>query len=135
MRINISKSKNSEQVYIIHSFRDKNGKSTSKIFKKLGSMDDLLPLHDHDRDKVIAWAKQQAQLATDEFNQQNKSISIPFQPNRLIPLNEQRSFNCGYLFLQSLCSQLRFDNIFRNISPITTRWNKLKYFAFMIGIL
>lgn len=115
MRINISKSKNSEQVYIIHSFRDKNGKSTSKIFKKLGSMDQLLPFHDHDRDKVIAWAKQQAQLATDEFNKQNQSISVPFHPDRLIAMNEQRSFNCGYLFLQSLCSQLRFDNIFRNI--------------------
>ena len=36
MRINISKSKNAEQIYIIHSFRDKNGKNTSKIYKKLG---------------------------------------------------------------------------------------------------
>ena len=76
MRINISKSKNSEQVYIIHSFRDKNGKSTSKIFKKLGSMDQLLPFHDHDRDKVIAWAKQQAQLAMNSINKINPSLFL-----------------------------------------------------------
>ena len=115
MRVSISKSTNAEQVYIIHSFRDRNGKSTSKIFKKLGSMDQLLPLHDNDRDKVIAWAKQQAKLATDSYKKENETISIPFHPNMQIKLNEQRNFNCGYLFLQSLCSDLRFDNICRNI--------------------
>lgn len=115
MRVSISKSTNAEQVYIIHSFRDRNGKSTSKIFKKLGSMDQLLPLHDNDRDKVIAWAKQQAKLATDSYKKENETISIPFHPDMQIKLNEQRNFNCGYLFLQSLCSDLRFDNICRNI--------------------
>lgn len=115
MRVSISKSKNAEQVYIIHSFRDKNGKSTSKIFKKLGSMNQLLPLHDHDRDKVIAWAREQAKIATASYNRENETVSIPFHPNMQIRVNEQRIFNCGYLFLQSLCSELRFDNICRNI--------------------
>ena len=78
-------------------------------------MDQLLPLHDNDRDKVIAWAKQQAKLATDSYKKENETISIPFHPNMQIKLNEQRNFNCGYLFLQSLCSDLRFDNICRNI--------------------
>ena len=115
MRVSISKSKNAEQVYIIHSFRDKNGKSTSKIFKKLGSMNQLLPLHDHDRVKVFAWAKEQAKISTASFNRENETVSIPFHPNMQIRLNEQRIFNCGYLFLQSLCAELRFDNICRNI--------------------
>lgn len=78
-------------------------------------MDQLLPLHDNDRDKVIAWAKQQAKLATDSYKKENETISIPFHPDMQIKLNEQRNFNCGYLFLQSLCSDLRFDNICRNI--------------------
>lgn len=114
MRINISKSKNAEQVYIIHSFRS-NGKPTSKIHKKLGSMKDLLPLHDNDRDKVLAWANEQAKIATEQYNLENEAVSIPFHPNRFIDKNVQRSFNCGYLFLQSLCTDLRFDNICRNI--------------------
>ena len=115
MRINISKSKNAEQIYIIHSFRDKNGKNTSKIFKKLGSMDSLLPLHENNRDKVIEWAKEQARLATETHKKDNASVSIEFHPNRLINMNEQRTYNCGYLFLQSLCRDLRLDNICRNI--------------------
>lgn len=114
MRINISKSKNKEFVYIIQSFRVKD-KTSSKIYKKLGTMDDLLPLHDYDRNKVIAWAKQQAQLATDVYNKENEVVNIPFHPNQLIDKDKQRAFNCGYLFLQSLCSNLRFDNICRNI--------------------
>lgn len=115
MRINISKSKNAEQIYILHSFRDNNGKNTSRIFKKLGSMETLLPLHDNDRDKVISWAKEQARLATEAYKKENESVSIDFHPNQLIDMNEKRSFNCGYLFLQSLCRDLRLDNICRNI--------------------
>ena len=115
MRINISKSKNAEQVYIIHSFRDKNGKSTSKIFKKLGTMEDLLPLHDNDRNKVISWANEQARKTTEIYNKEKEVVNIPFYPNQKIKKDEQRSFNCGYLFLQALCSDLRFDNICRNI--------------------
>lgn len=114
MRINIVKSKNAEQLYIIHSYRI-NGKNTSKIYKKLGTMADLLPLHNHDRDQVLAWAKEQARLATEQYDQENEKVSISFHPNLHIKKNEQHSFNCGYLFLQSICSQLRFDNIFRNV--------------------
>ena len=65
MRINIVKSANAEQVYIIKSFRNDNGKSTTKIFKKLGTMASLLPQHDNDRNKVIAWAKEQARICTE----------------------------------------------------------------------
>lgn len=37
MRLNIMKSKNAEQLYIIKSIR-KDGKSTTRIMKKLGTM-------------------------------------------------------------------------------------------------
>ncbi len=114
MRISISKSKNAEQVYIIHSFRA-NGKPTSKIYKKLGSMASLLPLHNNNRDDVLAWANEQARIATELYNKEKEAISIDFHPNQRINMLEQRSFNCGYLFLQSLCRDLRFDNICRNI--------------------
>lgn len=114
MRINIAKSKNKEFLYIIRSFR-LNGKNTTKIFKKLGSMDDLLPHFDNDRQKVLDWAKDQARIETEKYNAENESVSIDFHPNQLIKKDSQRSFNCGYLFLQSLYTQLRFDNICRNI--------------------
>ena len=46
MNLIISKSKNSKSLYIQKSFR-KNGKSTSKVVKKLGTMEELLPQHNN----------------------------------------------------------------------------------------
>lgn len=114
MYISISKTKNKEFVYIIHSYRVKN-KTTSRIFKKLGSMDELLPLHNNSRDDVLSWAKEQAKIETNLYNKENEVVSIDFHPNQRINMNSNRTFNCGYLFLQSLYTQLRFDNICRNI--------------------
>ena len=114
MYISIGKTKNKEFIHINQSFRTKN-KTTSKIFKKLGTMEELLPLHDNDRDKVLDWAKEQARIATEQFNNENEVVNLTLHPNLLIKKDVQNSFNCGYLFLQSLCRDLRFDNICRNI--------------------
>ena len=38
MRVTTSKSKNSESFYINYAYTDKNGKSTSKVYKKLGTL-------------------------------------------------------------------------------------------------
>ncbi|MEG0379784.1 MAG: transposase, partial [Eubacterium sp.] len=91
------------------------GKSTSKTFKKLGTLVELSEELNTDRDGVMAWAKEQARIATEIYKKENETISVPFAPNRTIDKNSQRSFNCGYLFLQSIYSDLRFDNIIRNI--------------------
>lgn len=116
MRVTTSKSKNSESFYINYAFLDKNGKSTSKTYKKLGTLKELSEKLGTDRDGVMAWAKEQAHLATLAYQKENEVISVPFAPNQLIPLDLQRSFNCGYLFLQSIIRSLRFDNICRNIN-------------------
>ena len=114
LRVSITKSKNSEQLYILHSFR-KNGKSSSRVIKKLGSMADLLPLHNNDRDQVLAWANQQAALLTQQYQDQNESLSFSLSPSLRIPRDQLRSFNCGSLFLQSLDVQLHFDSLCRSI--------------------
>lgn len=115
MRVTSTKSKNSESFYINHAYINKDGKSTSKVYKKLGTLKELSEQLNTDRDGVVAWAKEQARIATLEYKKENEVLSVPFAPNRLIPIDEQRSFNCGYLFLQSLMHSLRFDPICRNI--------------------
>lgn len=115
MRVTTTKSKNSESFYINHAFIDKNGKSTSKIFRKLGTLKELSEKLGTDRDGVMAWAKEQARIATEQYKKENEAVSLLLSPTQLIKKDEQRSFNCGYLFLQSLLSQLRLDNICRNI--------------------
>lgn len=115
MKVTTSRSKSSETFYICHSFVDKNGKNTSRVHKRLGTLAELSLLLSTDRDGVMAWAKEQARIATDEYNNENHAVSVLLSPTLYIPKNEQRSFNCGYLFLQSIVSSLRLDNICRNI--------------------
>lgn len=115
MRVTTSKSKNSESFYITHSYINNKGKSTSKIFKKLGTLAELSEKLNTDREGVMAWAKEQAKIETEKYNLEREIIRIPFSPVKQIDKDKQRVFNVGYLFLQSILSELRIDNITRNI--------------------
>ena len=115
MYIAITGSKNNKDVYIYQSFRKENGKSSSRIYKKLGKYNALLEQFDNDKDKLMAWAKEQAAKETELYNQHTGKVTVEFSKAAAIPLNERRSFNVGYLFLQCLCTQLRIDNICRYI--------------------
>ena len=64
MYIALTGSENNKDVYIYHSFRKENGKSSSRIYKKLGKYNTLLEQFDGDRDKMMAWAREQADKET-----------------------------------------------------------------------
>ena len=115
MRLNIVKSKNAEQLYIIKSIR-KDGKATTRIMKKLGTMASLLPKFDNDRDKVIAWAKEEARKMTEAENSGHISVDVSFTEDRQLELGEQSSFNIGYLFPSTVYHQLKLDRICKSIS-------------------
>ena len=115
MYIAITGSKNNKDVYIYQSFRKENGKSSSRIYKKLGKYNTLLEQFGGDEDKLMVWAKEQASKETELYKQQTGKIMVEFAKAAVIPLEERRSFNAGYLFLQDLCTQLRFDKICRSI--------------------
>lgn len=123
MYIAITGSKNNKDVYIYQSFRKENGKSSSRIYKKLGKYNDLLEQFNSDADKLMEWAKEQAAKETELYRQHTGKIAVEFSKAATIPLNERRSFNVGYLFLQSLCTQLRLDKICRKIKD----HHKFKY--------
>ena len=63
----------------------------------------------------MAWAKKQAAKETELYKQLTGKISVEFSKAATIPMNEHRSFNVGYLFLQKLCTQLRLDKVCRTI--------------------
>ena len=115
MRITTSKSKNSESFYITHSYINHEGKSTSKTFKRLGTLAELSKILDTDREGVMAWAKEQARIETEKYNRERETIRVPLSPIKQIDKDKDRIFNIGYLFLQSILSELRLDNITRNI--------------------
>ena len=60
MYIAVTGSKNNKDVYIYQFFRKTDGKSSSRIYKKLGKYNALLEQFDGDADKLMAWAKNEA---------------------------------------------------------------------------
>lgn len=115
MYICITGSKNNKDVYIKQSYRKENGKTSSRIYKKLGKYNVLLEQFSGDVKKMMDWAKQEAEKETILYNRQKEKVSVSFSPLARIPLDEDRLFNVGYLFLQQICSELKLDNICRNI--------------------
>lgn len=115
MYVAINGVKNNKSVYIMHSYRKENGQTSSRVYRKLGRLDELLERFSGNQEKMMAWAKMEAAKDTSAYNSKTEAVSISlFQASR-IPKDEERSFHVGYLFLQQLCTELRLDNICRKI--------------------
>lgn len=117
MRVTTSKSKNAESFYITKSFIDDNGKSTSRIIRKLGTLAELSAQLHTDRAGVMAWAKEQARLETEKYNsdKEESTVLIPFHANQPLDYGKQVLYSGGYLFLQSVYYQLKLDQVCRKI--------------------
>jgi transposase len=113
MRLKVTKSKNAASLYVIRSIY-KNGVRTSKIVEKLGTEAEL-------REKLngadpYEWAKEYIKKLNEEEKEQTRKILIPYEQSKIIPKNEQRSFNGGYLFLQKIYHELGLHKICKKIS-------------------
>lgn len=113
MRLKVSKSKNAASLYVIKSTYI-NGIHSSKIVEKLGTYDEL-------KEKLggqdpYQWAKEYIAELNKQEKENKRKIMVPYSPNKLIPKDEQRSFNGGYLFLQKIYYQLKLNNICNEIS-------------------
>ena len=111
MFVRIHNDRGVERLYICKSVRSGNNvKST--IIKSLGRMDKLTQELNMTPEQVKEWAAEELKKYDD---QPSSSVSVVFDPDKLIAKDEQRSFLAGYLFLQSLYYDLKMKNIFRNI--------------------
>ena len=115
MYVSITGNKGNQDVYIKQSYRKDNGKTSSRIYKKLGKYNTLLEQFSGNEKELMNWAKKEAEKETLAYNQQKEKVSLSLSPLARIPFDEERIFNIGYLFLQKICSELRIDNICRNI--------------------
>jgi hypothetical protein len=116
MRVQVSRSKNSESFFIIKSFRDKKtGRNTSRVVERLGTRaaleKELGPGVD-----VRAWADERAGRLTLEEKARTKRIMVGLSPTRRIEQGVQKSFSGGYLFLQSIYHALGLDGICTGIA-------------------
>jgi len=114
MRLSISKSKNSISLYVKDDVTI-NGKRTSKIVEKLGTVDEL-------REKLggrdpIEWAKEYiAELNRLEKEGREPVVIAKYSPSKLIKKDERRIFNGGYLFLEKIYHELGLNKISSEIS-------------------
>ena len=117
MKVMTTKSKNSESFYIAKSYINNEGKSTSEIIRKLGTLASLSAMLHTDRDGVMAWAREQARLETQKYKEETEDavVMIPFHSNRLLDYDRKKLFNGGYLFLQSVYYGLKLDSVCRRI--------------------
>ena len=113
MRVTTTKSKNSESFYITHSYTKNDGTTTSRIYKKLGTLASLERELNTDRDGVMEWAKEQARIETEKYKKEKEAqtVLIPFHADRELEYDKQVFYEGGYLFLQSIYYQLRLDRI------------------------
>lgn len=116
MYVSITGVENNKDVYINQSYRKDNGKTSSRIYRKLGKLNELLLQFDGDFDAMMVWAKSEAEKDTAQYNEKTSDVSVSFSRTAYIPKNEERCFQAGYLFLQKLCTQLKIDSICKKIS-------------------
>ena len=97
MYIAVTGSKNNKDVYIYQSCRKEDGKSSSRIYKKLGKYNSLLEQFNGDDEKLMTWAKSEAAKETELYNERTGKVTVEFSQTACIPMNKARSFHAGYV--------------------------------------
>ena len=125
MNLHITKSKNAESFYICKSYVKANGSTTSTIVRKLGTLEQLLPVHGPTTDDVVAWAKNEVKIETEKYKKEKeaKTVLIPFHADRQLDYSKQAFFRGSYLFPQSVYYQLQMNKACRKLK----QKHKFKY--------
>jgi len=114
MRLNLVKSKNATQFYVIQSYRE-NGINRTKIIEKLGNLEMVTKKAGGQDPYEWAYAYV-AELNRLEKENREPDIIAKFSPQKMLESNEQTLFNGGYLFLQKLYNCLGVPEICKKIS-------------------
>ena len=114
MTLQLKKSGNNTYLYAIKSFRKENGKCTTKVVEKFGTIEEL-------REKLggedpIEWARAKVAEMTSLEKEEKKRIVVEYDPSIYIQNGEQRNYNGGYLFLQKIYYELGLDYICKKIA-------------------
>ena len=114
MKLTVSKSKNSASFYVQKTIRKSNGSVTTITVEKLGNLDEVKAKAKGQ--DPYAWAQEYVNELNRREYEEQKEIILSYAPAKLIKKNQQRSFNCGYLFLQNIYYSLGLDKICAKIS-------------------
>lgn len=113
MRLKITKSKNFTFYYIIKDITN-NGKRTTKIVERLGTIEDI-KIRSNLTDPLI-WLKKYIDVLNKEERENKRKIIKLYSPSTLLQLNKQITYNGGYLFLQDIYYSLGLNDICKEIT-------------------
>jgi hypothetical protein len=113
MRLKTSQSKNSISLYVIKSIYV-NGKHTSKIVEKLGTVAQIKK--DHPDIDPYDWAKKRLAMLNAKEAAGKREIIVYYSPAKTIKKDTPQLFGGGYLFLQRIYHDLGLDVICADIS-------------------
>ena len=113
MRINKTKSKNTEHYSIIQDI-NKNGKRTTKVYENIGNFEKLKQRAGNE--DPLVWLKNYVQGLNKKEKENKMPVIIKKDPSKVIHKNVQSSFNVGYLFLQDIYYKLKLDKICNKIT-------------------
>ena len=122
MTLQLKKSGSYTYLYAIKSFRKEDGRCTTKVVEKFGTVEEL-------REKLggedpIEWARARVAEMTAAEKEENQKGVVEYDPQTYIQKGEQRSYNGGYLFLQKIYYELGLDYICKKIAK---KHKMLKY--------
>lgn len=114
MTLQLKRSGSYTYLYAIKSFRKEDGRCTTKVVEKFGTVEEL-------REKLggedpIEWARARVAEMTAAEKEENQNVVVEYNPKAYIQKGEQRSYNGGYLFLQKIYYELGLDYICKKIA-------------------
>ena len=114
MRLKINKSKNAVNYYAIVDTKTKEGKRSTKIYKRLGNEQEILKISNGL--SAHEWAEKEVAKLKKAYEEKSLKIIAEFSQSDLIKKDVQTSFNGGYLFLQDIYYSLGLNKICKEIS-------------------
>lgn len=109
LRKNYNKKTGRTYLQIVHGYRDKDGKSKSKIIKSIGYLDDLERIYD---DPIAHFEKIAKQMENERL--ENDEILIRIKSNSRINKDDKNRKNFGHVVFNKVYHELQLDRFFNN---------------------
>ena len=114
MRLVVKQSGRFTYLYAIKGYRTDEGKSTTKVVEKFGTIEGL-------REKMpgidpVEWARERVAEMTAKEKEEDKKDILEYDPRESIVKGGRRCYNGGYLFLQKIYYELGLDYISKKIA-------------------
>lgn len=121
MRLSFSRPQRPHTIYVLKSFRDETGKSTTKRVETLGSEEEIEKKYGCP--DGLEWAKEYVARLNEEEKLGKERVTAEFSPTEQIAAGRQVSYDCGDLLLLPLYNALGLPRMCEEIVSGT----KVKY--------